>query len=146
MRVLIVDDDPSIRHVVRIGLDGLHVFEAQDGPSALALLYRQPVDVVLLDVMMPGMSGFDVLAHIRSDEMLTATPVVMLTAKVGERDHLRAFDAGADGYLAKPFDFDELAQTVTDVAGRSLSERHMVRERERERAELLARIEIRFGS
>ncbi len=146
MRVLIVDDEPSIRQIVRMALDDMQVVEAADGASALRLLMRQPVDLMLLDVMMPQMSGFDLLTRIRTDDMLAAVPVVILSARAAEHDHLAAFRSGADGYLTKPFDLDVLRSTVLDVAGRTPEDRVAVRDGEIGRAEFLQQLETRFGA
>jgi DNA-binding response OmpR family regulator len=119
MRVLIVDDDPEIRvllqTVLSFGAFDAELSEAANGPEALAVLDTVPVDVVLLDVMMPGMDGFEVLAAIRSRPALADLPIVMLTARAAESDHIAAFRGGADAYLVKPFDIDELAGVIGNV-------------------------------
>lgn len=111
-RVLIVDDNPSNRLLLRAHLENSHeVFEAADGPSALALVERAPVDLVLLDVMMPGMNGMEVcrrLKHARVEYL----PVLLLTA-LGERDdRLAGLESGADDFLTKPVDRQELLLRV----------------------------------
>lgn len=113
-RILVVDDDPGIRDVLRtaLRLEGLEVVEAHDGPSALAHLRAEPVDLVLLDRMMPGMDGLEVLAEIRRDPELTLVPVVLVTALGDTSAAVEGLDHGADDYLAKPFHLDELAARV----------------------------------
>lgn len=145
MRVLVIDDEPTIRSIVAAALDGLaEVVEAPDGPTGLALIEDRLVDVVLLDVMLPGMSGYEVLARLRRDK--NADPaVVMLTAKAGEHDHVTAYRTGADAYLTKPFDVTELCRTVAEVAGRDSRGREAVRRTELGRAELFRQIERQFG-
>ncbi|HVM21636.1 MAG TPA: response regulator [Egibacteraceae bacterium] len=145
MRVLVVDDEYDIRYLVQAALEHCEVLTAADGPSALALLRHAKVDAVLLDVMMPGMDGFSVLRRIRADAQLRDLPVIMLTAKTGEHDHVQAFGDGADAYLTKPFGVDELDDTIALVATRTPSERTKVRAEELNRAQLLAQIEYTFG-
>lgn len=147
MRVLIVDDEPGIRSVVAAALEGTaEVVEAPDGPAALALLDEVLVDAVLLDVMLPGMSGYDVLAQLRRSPEHRDLPVVMLTARTAEADHVTAYRAGADAYLTKPFDVTELCDRIADVARRGPAHRNAVRQAELGRAELLRQIEHQFGA
>lgn len=147
MRVLVVDDEPQIRTLVADVLaTEVEVREAADGPTALATLRSgEHFDCVLLDVMMPGMTGFQVLEEMRADHDLKGIAVVMLTAKVGEWEHLTAFRDGADAYLTKPFDVDDVVNAVKEVAALPTGQRAARRRGELERAELLARIENSFG-
>ena len=116
-RVLIVDDDPLIRDVVRAVLeDGTYELdEAADGEEALRLASGHPPDVVLLDVMMPGLNGFEVAKRIKGDAALKDTVVVMLTAKDAPEDRRRGMEAGADVYFTKPFSPLELLTTLSGV-------------------------------
>jgi CheY-like chemotaxis protein len=151
--VLVVDDDPNVRFTVRVALEGapppegepMHVVEAASGPAALAVLEEQDVDVVLLDVMMPGMDGFGVLRALRADDAAVDVPVVMLTARGRESDVATAFRGGADDYVTKPFDVDDLARVTLEAAARPAAERGAHRTRELERAELLLQLEHGFG-
>lgn len=145
MRVLVVDDDPDIRQVVQACLFDATVLVAADGPGALDLLEREVVDLVLLDVMLPGMDGLTVLDCIRQQPDLDDTAVVMLTAQAGESGHLAAFRRGADGYLTKPFDVDALLDTVEAVLARDQQAREAVRADELARASLLHSLEQQFG-
>ena len=145
MRVLVIDDDEPIRIVVRLGLEA-DVLEAADGPSALAVLEREPVDVVLLDVMLPHMSGFEVLEQIRANRALGDIPVVMLTSQRTEQSHHSAYCAGADAYVTKPFDPFELGEVLTGVVTATPEERHAARAEQRRLAALLDQIETSFGS
>ena len=145
MRVLVVDDEYDIRYLVQAALEHCEVLTAADGPSALALLRHTAIDAVLLDVMMPGMDGFSVLRRIRADEQYKDLPVVMLTAKAGEHDHVRAFRDGADAYLTKPFGVDDLDDALAKVTTLSPSERATLRAEELSRAQLLVQIETTFG-
>lgn len=142
--VLVVDDDPGVRQVVSVSLDQYEVVLAADGAEALDKLGLLDVDAVVLDVMMPRLDGIETLRRIRSDARLRDLPVVMLTAKVGEDDHLRGFQAGADAYVTKPFEPDDLQATVDMVIGKSPDERRAARESEKERAALLRQLERRF--
>jgi len=147
VRVLVVDDDPSVRALIRATLeDRLDVVEAANGEAALTILRAGNVDAVLLDVMMPGIDGFEVLSRIRRGETNADVAVVMLTARVGESDHVRAFKSGADAYLTKPFDVDDLLECVQQVAKTTPSDRLNERQRLLGRAELLRQIEQRFAS
>jgi DNA-binding response OmpR family regulator len=109
-RILVVDDDPAIREFVRdvLELEDYEVQVAEDGPSALQALADDRPDCMILDVMMPGLSGHDVLARVRQNDGGPGLPVIMLTAKADETEGWQAFDGGADYFLAKPFDSEEL--------------------------------------
>lgn len=106
-RILVVDDNQDIRDLVVhiLSADGFHVFSANDGDSALAILAANHVDLVLLDVMMPGKSGLEVLDQIRNGHQKTIheTPVVMMTAKSTIEDIDEALSLGATSYIVKPF-------------------------------------------
>src|SRR5436190_1614118 len=110
--VLVVDDDPDIRMLVAFALEdsGYDVRQASDGASALAALEEHAPDAMVLDVMMPGIDGFGVLRGMRANHLGAHTRVVMLTCKTEERDHLRGWELGADEYLTKPFDPEELVE------------------------------------
>jgi two-component system alkaline phosphatase synthesis response regulator PhoP len=112
--VLICDDEPSLRELIRISLDGPYSFaEADDGVAAIALAHRLRPDLVILDVMMPGRSGLDVLAEIRRDESLSSTAVIVLTAQPSIKDE--ALQAGADLVMVKPFEPAQIAAAVEEV-------------------------------
>ena len=107
-RVLVVDDDPKILSLLRRGLsfDGYAVDTAVDGEAALAAARDRPPDVIVLDVMLPGVDGLEVCRRLRVGD--ASLPILMLTAKDRIPDRVAGLDAGADDYLVKPFDFDEL--------------------------------------
>lgn len=114
-RVLVVDDNPVARHVARCALEyaGMDVTEASDGTEALRRLEGdEPADAIVLDIMMPGLSGHDVLAERRTRNLAPGAVVVMLTCKTDDSDITRAFAAGADEYVTKPFDPDDLVRVV----------------------------------
>lgn len=107
-KILIVDDDKNICDLLRLYLEkeGYQTFQAHDGEAALAAYTQNKPDLVLLDVMMPKMDGVQVLQRLREEGV--RTPVMMLTAKSGKDDRITGFNAGADDYLPKPFEPDEL--------------------------------------
>jgi len=114
--ILICDDEPSLRELMRVSLgDGYSYAEAADVAEAIELVDSLRPDLVLLDVMMPGGSGLTVLEHVRSQPALEQTPVVVISAFTADRDHLAAYDAGASGFLKKPFEPDELESLVHDL-------------------------------
>jgi len=114
--ILICDDEPTLLELMRVSLgDGYSFAEASDVAEAIELAESVRPDLILLDVMMPGGSGLNVLEHLRSVPALQETPVVVVSAFTADRDHLAAYDAGADGFLKKPFDPDELESLVQQL-------------------------------
>jgi len=111
-RVLLADDDRAIRDALRraLTLAGHEVTVAADGVEALAAARREPFDALLLDIMMPGVDGLGVCRVLRADG--DPTPILMLTARVETSDRVAGLDAGADDYLAKPFELEELLARV----------------------------------
>ena len=118
MKILIVDDDPKVRSFVSRGLaeSGNECETAEDGETALARLRNQPFDLVLLDVMLPGIQGWDVLATLRREGL--TVPVIWVTARdeIGER--VKGLDLGGDDYVVKPFAFAELLARIQAVSRR----------------------------
>lgn len=121
-RVLIADDDAVVRDVMRRSLerDGLHVEVAADGSEALQLLGSRKVDVAVLDVMMPGLSGLSLCRSLRETGGY-AVPVILLTALGEEEDRIAGLEAGADDYVTKPFSLRELSLRVRSVLRRTAS-------------------------
>jgi CheY-like chemotaxis protein len=113
-RVLIVDDDASVRLVCAVNLkaEGLHVLEAADGLDALEQARRERPDLVLTDVTMPGLDGFQLAERLRGDERTHGMPVIFLSGEVGQVNAQRARALGAVAYLTKPFDPRALAAFV----------------------------------
>jgi DNA-binding response OmpR family regulator len=111
-RVLVVEDDPSIMLGLRINLEaeGYHVLEAGDGELGLAMARSDRPDLVILDVMLPKMNGFQVLQTIRREGL--AMPIIMLSARMGEMDKVTGLELGAEDYVAKPFSLAELLARV----------------------------------
>ena len=118
MRLLVAEDDVRLARVVKRGLEGEgHVVEAiHDGDAALAAGLDDDFDVLVLDVMMPGIDGFEVVRRLR--ERRVATPVLMLTARGELEDRVRGLDSGADDYLVKPFAFEELSARIRALGRR----------------------------
>jgi DNA-binding response OmpR family regulator len=114
-KILVVDDDPAIRSLVAdsLEIEGYEVFVAEDGFSGLRAIEAHHPDCVLLDVMMPGLDGHQVLQRIRSAEESPALPVVMLTAYSDDANAWQAWTEGVDYFLAKPFDADELLRYLS---------------------------------
>ncbi|HEV7887881.1 MAG TPA: response regulator [Acidimicrobiales bacterium] len=104
-RVLIVDDEAGIRELCRVNLAlaGYDVVEAADGFAAIEAAKRDKPDLIFLDVLMPGMSGWEVLSALRAEEATASIPVVMLTALNSEDDQIRGWEGGVVEYLTKPF-------------------------------------------
>jgi len=116
-RILVVEDERDVSKVISINLqlEGMDVTEAHDGPSAIALVEESKPDCVVLDVMLPKISGWDILKFIKSNPETADIPVVMVTAKVGERDQLRGLGAGAVKYITKPFSPVALTEAIKSV-------------------------------
>jgi two-component system response regulator MtrA len=114
--IFVVDDDPDVRELVEYKLtqEGHEVLSAVNGQDALRLVPAAcpGLDLLLLDVMMPGLSGFDVLASLRQDAATQALPIIMLTAKAQETDAERGFALGANDYVLKPFSPRDLMSRV----------------------------------
>src|SRR5262249_41746690 len=120
IRVLVVDDEVPIRLLCRVNLEAesMEVIEAADGLSGLDLARRERPDVILLDVMMPGLDGWRVAEELLEDPDTSAIPIVSLTARAELRDQARGLDLGGLDYVTKPFNPVELAQTIRDVISR----------------------------
>jgi DNA-binding response OmpR family regulator len=120
-KILLIDDDLTLLHLLGQYLreSAFDVVEASDGPAGLRLAYGEKPDLVLLDVMLPGMDGWEVCTRLRE---LTDLPIIMLTAKTTEADKLRGFHLGVDDYVTKPFSFAELVARIQAVVGRMRSE------------------------
>ena len=108
IRVLIVDDEPPIRRFLHTSLtsQGYHVLEAEDGKIALDLIKRNAVDIVVLDLGLPNLHGFEVIEHLRGTG--SAVPIIVLSSRTDEAGKVKALDLGADDYVTKPFGIDEL--------------------------------------
>ncbi|MEO0717024.1 MAG: response regulator transcription factor [Planctomycetota bacterium] len=119
--ILVVDDEADLRELVELNLtrQGYRVTLAADGRQALAAIEKEPPDLVVLDVMMPELSGTEVASRIRSDQRTTALPIIMLTAKSEEIDEIVGLTVGADDYMAKPFSVKVLLARIAAVLRRA---------------------------
>lgn len=117
-RILVVDDEARIRRLVRMYLEreGYEIEEAEDGDTALAKAVETDYDLILLDLMLPGMDGIDVCQELRKKK---ATPVIMLTARGEETNRIQGFEVGADDYVVKPFSPRELVHRVKALLRRA---------------------------
>jgi DNA-binding response OmpR family regulator len=117
--VLVIDDEPNIIEAIRFILarDGWDVSTLGDGAEAEAAIRRTVPDVVILDVMLPGRSGYEILAALRADDGTRDLPVLMLTAKGQGRDRAEAQRIGASRFLSKPFSNTDILAAVRDLAG-----------------------------
>lgn len=115
--VLVVDDEPDVLLLCRVNLEfeGYQVIEAADGEEAMRMVREHRPDVILLDVMMPAMDGWQVLSALKEDPEAADIPVIMLTAKVQDEDQIRGWSAGAADYITKPFSPLALSQVVEEV-------------------------------
>ena len=122
-RILVVDDDPTVTSVVRRGLsfDGYKVDTAATGPQALTVARDHTPDLVILDLMLPGLNGFDVLERLRLAD--SSLPVLMLTARDAVEDQVKGLELGADDYVVKPFRLEILSARVKALLRRSEQER-----------------------
>ncbi len=128
--VLVVDDDPSIRRMVGVllGDERYETAEAGNAYEALEVMQKTPPDVILLDWMMPGLSGEDLVRRLRADQATRAIPVVMLTAKTGEENVVAGFKAGVDDYVTKPFSGRELTARIDALLRRTRTDEDAVEE------------------
>ena len=119
-RVLVIEDEPPIRLLCRVNLEaeGMDVVEAANGPSGLELARDNVPDVVLLDVMMPGLDGWRVAEQLLEDDRTSEIPIIFLTARAEFRDRARGLDIGGVDYVTKPFNPLELAPLVRELLGR----------------------------
>jgi CheY-like chemotaxis protein len=130
-RVLVVDDERAVRAVCRVNLElaGLEVLEAENGEEALALVERERPDIVLLDVMMPRLDGWQVAGRLAADEATRGLPIVFLSARAAQEDRRHGAEVGAVGYVVKPFDPIELAPMLERTLERvARGERNALRE------------------
>jgi DNA-binding response OmpR family regulator len=119
-RVLVIDDEAPIRLLCRVNLEAeqMEVLEAADGPSGLEAARAEAPDVILLDVMMPGLDGWRVAEELLDDPRTEQIPIVFLTARAELRDRARGINLGGVEYVTKPFNPVELAPLVRDLLGR----------------------------
>ncbi len=119
--ILVIDDDDIVARSVELSLrhGGFQVTVAHSGVEGLKLARREPPDLIVLDILMPGMDGYEVCRELRADPLLSDVPVLFLTAKGRDEDKIEGFRAGADDYLTKPFNVDELILRVKAILRRN---------------------------
>jgi DNA-binding response OmpR family regulator len=119
-KVLVIDDEAPIRLLCRVNLEaeGMTVIEAADGPSGLEQAREEEPDVILLDVMMPGLDGWKVAEQLLEDERTSSIPIIFLTARAEFRDRAKGLDIGGIDYVTKPFNPLDLAPLVRDLLAR----------------------------
>jgi DNA-binding response OmpR family regulator len=135
-RILVVDDESSIRLVCRLNLDsdGFQTLEAPDGETALALARAEQPDLILLDVMLPGIDGWRVAEELAASPETRDIPILFLSARSDRSDEERGHEVGGLGYITKPFDPEELIDRIRDVLERTTrGEREALRREWRER-------------
>jgi DNA-binding response OmpR family regulator len=129
-RVLVIDDEPPIRLLCRVNLEaeGMEVLEAADGIGGVELARAEDPDVILLDVMMPGLDGWRVAEELLEDQRTHSIPIIFLTARAELRDRARGLDLGGVDYVTKPFNPVDLAPLIRDLLERvSRGERDVLR-------------------
>ncbi len=124
-KILIVDDDATMVNLLStiLEIDGFETHRALSGREAFDMLSGMVPDMVLLDIMMPEMDGFEVLARLRDDPATKKLPIIMLTARTDDKDIFEGWRRGADEYVTKPFDPHELVEIIRTVLSRSMEER-----------------------
>jgi two-component system alkaline phosphatase synthesis response regulator PhoP len=145
MKILVVEDEQPIRKLIDLNLrlENHEVITAADGYEALQQAEAGLPDLIILDIMLPGLDGWEVLKRLRQEVRFLDTPVVVLTALVQDADIIRGWQLGADEYITKPFSPVALVKTVQMVLNRTPEERKARREREVVRAQLLRNLRER---
>lgn len=118
-RVLLIEDEPNIIEAISFILsrDGFTVHTHEDGETAIAKVKAAPPDMIILDVMLPGKSGFEILRELRADSANSTLPILMLTARGQEKDREQAIRLGADHFMTKPFSNSEVRDQVRALIG-----------------------------
>ena len=121
-KVLVVEDDKDIQEIIEYNFtsEGYEVITCSDGEDAVELIRHETPDLVILDWMLPNLSGSEILRQVRSSKKIRKTPIIMLTARTEEIDKLKAFDTGADDYITKPFSNAELIARTKALLRRSI--------------------------
>jgi DNA-binding response OmpR family regulator len=147
-RILIAEDNAEIRALVSSILieEGHKVTVAQNGQQALDMMLEDAPDVLVLDIMMPQMDGYTVLKELKSSGIRDTMKILVLTAKTSESDWVRGYKLGADAYVTKPFDIDELTRHVAELLEMTKDQLRVRREQELDKAQLLSRLESIFDT
>ena len=147
-RILIAEDNAEIRALVSSILieEGHKVSVAQNGQQALDMMIEDAPDVLVLDIMMPQMDGYTVLKELKTSGIRDTMKILVLTAKTSESDWVRGYKLGADAYVTKPFDIDELTNHVEELLAMTKDQLRVRREQELDKAQLLSRLESIFDT
>ena len=147
-RILIAEDNAEIRALVSSILieEGHKVTVAQNGQQALDMMLDDAPDVLVLDIMMPQMDGYTVLKELKNSGIRDSMKILVLTAKTSESDWVRGYKLGADAYVTKPFDIDELTRHVEELLSMTKDQLRVRREQELDKAQLLSRLESIFDT
>ena len=147
-RILIAEDNAEIRALVSSILieEGHKVSVAQNGQQALDMMLDDAPDVLVLDIMMPQMDGYTVLKELKTSGIKETMKILVLTAKTSESDWVRGYKLGADAYVTKPFDIDELTRHVEELLSMTKDQLRVRREQELDKAQLLSRLESIFDT
>jgi DNA-binding response OmpR family regulator len=147
-RILIAEDNAEIRALVSSILieEGHKVSVAQNGQQALDMMLEDAPDVLVLDIMMPQMDGYSVLKELKTSGIRDTMKILVLTAKTSESDWVRGYKLGADAYVTKPFDIDELTRHVAELLEMTKDQLRVRREAELDKAQLLSRLESIFDT
>jgi len=138
-KILVVDDDTTMVKLINVNLklNNYAVIEAVSGEQALDIVSKEPLDLVVLDIMMPGVDGWEVLSRIRLDPDTQELPVILVTAKTQDSDVIRGWELGADEYVIKPFNPLLLVEVIKMVLDRSYEDRLERRKKQKEKLEVL---------
>jgi DNA-binding response OmpR family regulator len=147
-RILIAEDNAEIRALVSsiLSEEGHKVTVAQNGQQALDMMVQEAPDLLVLDIMMPQVDGYTVLKELKASGIRDAVKILVLTAKTSESDWVRGYKLGADGYITKPFDIDELTSQIDQLLEMTKEQLRVRREQELDKAQLLSRLESIFDS
>ena len=147
-RIHVVDDDTAIRQMVTFLMvdEGFEVSGSKDGEEGVRCCLLDPPDLLILDMMMPGMDGYGVLSALDTSGLRDRMRVLAVTAQTTEQDRERILELGADGYMAKPFDPDDLVATVKELLALSHEELQARRMKDKDTAHLLSQLETLFDT
>jgi chemosensory pili system protein ChpA (sensor histidine kinase/response regulator) len=122
LTALVVDDSITMRRVTQRLLErrGVKVYTARDGLDAITVLQEHPVDIILLDIEMPRMDGYQLASHVRNDAKLKHLPIIMITSRSGEKHRAKAIELGVNDYLSKPYQESQLIAAIEALVGRGL--------------------------
>jgi chemosensory pili system protein ChpA (sensor histidine kinase/response regulator) len=122
LAALVVDDSITMRRVTQRLLErrGVKVYTARDGLDAITVLQEHPVDIILLDVEMPRMDGYQLATHVRNDPRIKHLPIIMITSRSGEKHRAKAIEIGVNDYLSKPYQEAQLVAAIEALLGREL--------------------------